>query len=114
MTKNWFYQVTEEGKQAMAFYNSKAWRRCRELVLKRDHYLCQECLKEQRLTPANIVHHIVHYRDDPSKGLDMDNLITVCPECHNKLHPEKSGGKKIEKKQPKINVYEPPKNPDIW
>lgn len=115
MSKNWSYQYTEEGKKAKAFYNSREWIRCRDLVLKRDGYLCQECLKHQRLTPATIVHHIIHYRDDPTKALEMNNLVSVCAECHNKLHPEKSGGgKKSKKKSSKVFVYKSKKNPEIF
>ena len=114
MTKNWFYQSTEEGKQAKSLYNSKAWKTTRALVLKRDHYLCQECLKEHTLTPANTVHHKIHYRDDISKGLDMDNLITVCADCHNKLHPEKSGGKKVAKTKNRIHIVTNKANKELW
>lgn len=52
-----------------------------EAVLNRDNYTCQ-CCKTKRGTLH--VHHII-YR---SKGGSdkMDNLITLCEDCHEKLH----------------------------
>lgn len=64
-------------------------------ALSRDNYLCQPCLKQGRLVGASVVHHIEHLEDAPGKALDLNNLESVCFACHNKLHPEKPGGKKL-------------------
>lgn len=99
------------------FYKSKTWRKCRKTILERDDYLCQVCLGDKDdPVPANTVHHIIHLRDDPSKALDSDNLISVCFDCHNDLHPEKGFGQKKEINIPKsIKVYDANTNPvDIW
>lgn len=40
------------------------------------------------------VHHIVHIKDNWEKRLDLDNLETICLECHNKEHPEKGAKNK--------------------
>lgn len=71
------------------FYHTKAWQDARLATLKRQHYLCQVCLHEGKVTPANTVHHIVPIRDDWSKRLDEDNLEVICLEHHNQEHPEK-------------------------
>jgi|SRR5690606_9075941 len=71
------------------FYKSKAWQRCRESVLTRDNYLCQRCLRNGKLTPADVVHHIEHLQDNPGRAFDESNLESVCAACHNRLHPEK-------------------------
>lgn len=76
------------------FYHTKAWQSARHMALVRDHYLCQVCKRQGRLTPANTVHHIKHIRDDWSKRLDLSNLETICKECHNKEHPEKASKNK--------------------
>ncbi|NBI27805.1 HNH endonuclease [Chengkuizengella marina] len=81
------------------FYDSQTWKSCRKLVLKRDNYLCQLSIKQNKLTPADIVHHIEHFEDNPSRALDMDNLLSVCSSCHNKEHPEK--GRKKDKRRMK-------------
>lgn len=83
-----------------AFYKTEGWRLAREAVLARDNFLCQRCKGQGIMTPANIVHHIERLEDVPEKGLDVDNLMSVCGKCHNILHPEKGilqkGERKIE------------------
>lgn len=85
------------------FYKSSEWRSVRQFVLERDHYLCQECRRNGIVKQGNTVHHKVHLRDDWSKRLDVDNLETICPQCHNKEHFEKgfSKAKKHRKKEEK-------------
>lgn len=68
------------------FYKSANWLKLRDYVLKRDNYLCTECIKSGKLTTCNTVHHIIEIREDMSKSLDQDNLTTLCYECHNKIH----------------------------
>ena len=68
------------------FYKSKEWERVRRAVLARDNGLCQECLKNKRITLADAVHHIVEVKEDWSKRFQLDNLISVCTSCHNKIH----------------------------
>jgi 5-methylcytosine-specific restriction protein A len=72
------------------FYKSEAWRRTRLQALTRDHGLCQHCLKEQRVTLAVTVHHVVEIRRDWSKRLTLSNLLSLCLACHNKTHGGKS------------------------
>jgi 5-methylcytosine-specific restriction protein A len=67
------------------FYHSKAWKTVRQFVLVRDNHLCQECLKENQITTATIVHHKVEIRDDFSKAHSPDNCVSVCKSCHNKI-----------------------------
>ena len=43
---------------ARTFYRSKQWQAAREEAIRRDQYLCQDCLKKGRITPAEEVHHI--------------------------------------------------------
>ncbi|WP_412102455.1 HNH endonuclease [Paenibacillus larvae] len=38
----------------------------------------------------------MHLTDDWSKGLDMDNLESLCLSCHNEEHG--NGGKQVSKK----------------
>lgn len=68
------------------FYHSKAWEKLRLIALDRDNYLCQSCLKDNKITDAKIVHHITYVDHDFSKALDLDNLVSVCQDCHNKIH----------------------------
>ena len=75
---------------AVAFYSSPAWKHLREQVKKRDKYICVDCLKEGRLTPAKEVHHVVVLSpdniNDPSISLNEELLVSLCRECHQARH----------------------------
>jgi len=72
------------------FYKSKQWQHTREYVMKRDNYLCQDCLAKGIQTPAEEVHHIIELTpeniDDQSISLNPDNLVSLCRECHRARH----------------------------
>lgn len=94
------------------FYWGRTWKKCRASILERDGYLCRVCIKDNRPTPADTVHHIIHLRDDPGRAVDSSNLISVCFDCHNELHPEKGFGQNNTKKvSDKIQVFEVEGNP---
>lgn len=75
---------------AKPFYNSKAWKVCREGYAKSKGGLCERCLKQGIYKPGDIVHHKTYItRDnmtDPGITLNWDNLELLCIECHNKEH----------------------------
>lgn len=70
---------------AKEFYQSKAWKKTRHFVFERDFGLCCRCGK-----PGDIVHHKIHLTpaniDDPSISLNVDNLETLCRDCHAAEH----------------------------
>ena len=60
-------------------------RELRRLILERDEFLCRFCNRGGRYSDYLLeIHHIVWRRhggqDQPS------NLMTICVECHDKLH----------------------------
>jgi 5-methylcytosine-specific restriction protein A len=58
-----------------------AWRKLRRIVLARDKYLCQLCLKSGRVTEAQVVDHIT---PKAKGGTDnLDNLQSLCNHCHD-------------------------------
>lgn len=98
------------------FYHSKAWKLVRKQALARDHYLCQECLRQGIVRTANTVHHIIPIKDDFKKRLKLDNLETICLEHHNQEHREKPSGekdkyKKLKEKKREVFVFKA--NPDF-
>ncbi|MBD1373726.1 HNH endonuclease [Hazenella sp. IB182357] len=103
-------------KKALPFYKSAAWKKARETVLLRDHYLCQFCFMGNKIVQADIVHHIEHLSERPDKALDADNLISVCAKCHNRLHPEKGkrGGGNDQVKEIKARVIETKANEEYY
>lgn len=83
-------------------YKTKRWQKLRPIVISRDFGLCQECLRRNVIRKGNIVHHKIEAREDLSLFWDVDNLELSCDGCHNKEHPERSGGEK--KKRTRINT----------
>lgn len=78
--RHWGYQ---QGVN-YGFANRKAY------VLWRDNYTCQQCKKKNGILN---VHHIV-YRSNGGSD-DESNLITLCEDCHHKLHQGKIKLKKF-------------------
>ena len=76
-------------EETEAFYNSPEWRRKQKAILRRDHYQCQLCKRYGRIREAKRVHHKLELAEYPELAMKDDNLVSVCKECHNKLHPEK-------------------------
>lgn len=72
------------------FYGSNKWRNLRLAILERDHYECQWCKAEGRLTTQYDstleVDHIKELEINPELAFDPDNLRTLCKDCHNKRH----------------------------
>jgi len=80
--------------QTESFYNryqrpndknayGRAWKRIRDRKIKANP-LCEECLKNGVLKPAEEVHHIVPLADGGTS--ERSNLISLCRSCHMKAH----------------------------
>ena len=63
------------------FYRSTAWRKLRAVKLAQQP-LCEECLKQGRHTPAQMVDHIRPINKGGA-ALDLSNLQSLCHACHN-------------------------------
>lgn len=99
MRKNTIYMEENRRKQRrkerQAIYNTKQWHNIRDLVI-REHPLCFDCLKENRITPAEEVHHIISFmkfdKSDPRRieyAYKKENLVPLCKKCHiYRHHPE--------------------------
>jgi len=70
----------------MSFYKTKKWKDKRIIVLKRDNYLCKECLRYGKTTSATTVHHVNPLEYNKYLALVSKNLISLCETCHNKMH----------------------------
>lgn len=66
---------------AKAFYNSKAWKRCRDGFMKSKYFICERCGGA-----ASICHHKKHITpeniNNPEITLNWDNLEAICHVCH--------------------------------
>ena len=95
---NWIRKLEREGK-IKVFYSSKRWRKVRAEVLKEQNNECQRCKSLGKYSQAVTVHHVKHLKDRPELALTKSNLMSVCKECHNILHPEKTKFKYSEPKE---------------
>lgn len=93
-------KVTDAKKLRATAYNSKEWRRLRDLYM-HEHPICADCLAKGKVTPAEDIHHIV----SPFKNgeinykllLDPDNIVALCKDCHGMRHAEQQGHQSPEK-----------------
>ena len=60
----------------------RAWRKVRERYVQ-SHPLCEQCLKEGRMTPTEEVHHIKPVSQGGTHS--SSNLMSLCKSCHNNL-----------------------------
>lgn len=78
----------KKNTKAVQFRNTSHWQRKRKQIRERDKNLCQVCLLDEYdtyriYTFDNIeVNHIVPIKEDPSKALDDNNLISLCSYHH--------------------------------
>ena len=77
------------------WYNSGDWGSVKEAVKQIDHSDCLICKAMGRRRAARVVHHVKHLRDRPDLALSIYDpatgerqLICVCKQCHELLHPE--------------------------
>lgn len=87
---------------AKPFYNSKAWKKCRESYIKKrmqiDGGICEVCGIEQ----GYIVHHIQPLTEqnvsNPFICLNHDNLRYECKQCHDREEGHYLDGKGMRQK----------------
>lgn len=72
---------------AREFYNSTAWKQCREAYKHKVAYLCERCGEV-----GEIVHHKIRVTPEtiqnPAVLLNFDNLELLCRRCHEKEHEQ--------------------------
>ena len=73
------------------FYKTDKWRNKREKIMRRDQYLCQECKRYGKSTPAQTVHHINPLEHYPELALVSANLVSLCNPCHDAMHDRTTG-----------------------
>ncbi|WP_080971287.1 HNH endonuclease signature motif containing protein [Haemophilus parainfluenzae] len=74
------WQRHQKGKTSSQRGYGAQWRKIRSIVLVRDNYLCQECLKQGRFVTATTVDHITPKAHGGSD--DLTNLQSLCNSCH--------------------------------
>jgi len=65
------------------------WRKLSERIRK-DRPLCEHCLTKGKVWPATECHHKIKIADAPHLRLDIDNIMSVCSECHRELEEKEN------------------------
>jgi 5-methylcytosine-specific restriction protein A len=77
--------------QSAKYYNSKSWYVLRNSYI-HYHPLCELCLKDNKVTAAEEIHHIKPFMTGVTEEqrwsllLDKNNLMSLCKECHINIH----------------------------
>lgn len=61
------------------------WQKIRNAYI-HSHPLCEQCLKEGRMTPAEEVHHKLPLSHGGTH--DFSNLMSLCKSCHSRITAE--------------------------
>ena len=86
-------QHPEDVRSAASRGYDARWQKARKRFLA-SHPLCEECLKNGRVTAATDVDHIVAHRGDETLFWDRNNWRALCHSCHSRKtacedqHPE--------------------------
>jgi len=78
------YKARRTDVAEQAFYKTERWRRLRAWKLQQNP-LCEMCKAEGRTTPAVLVHHKLAIKDG-GELMSVENLMSLCQACHNRLH----------------------------
>jgi 5-methylcytosine-specific restriction protein A len=68
-------------------YKSRRWERRSRRNLQAHKYLCQECLKANKTTPATLSHHLNEFQPNFTElEFFYGELTALCHDCHFKIH----------------------------
>ena len=88
-----YYDDNLRDKKTQAFYNSVEWKQVKKTVHIRDKGLCTMCLSDNKISYAEVVHHIEPLKENYDKRLSTDNLICLCNKHHAQVHAVYDGNK---------------------
>lgn len=71
---------------ATGIYADKRWPPLRARVLRRDGYLCQQCLRYGKHRAATTVHHCYPAGMYTDLAWQRWNLVSLCAQCHDAMH----------------------------
>jgi 5-methylcytosine-specific restriction protein A len=80
------------------YYNTPRWKRLREYKFQ-DNPICEICYKNGIVTLTEEVHHIIPidiYNPNEALIYDYNNLMSLCKECHVKIHSRLRGENPVE------------------
>ena len=88
------YDRNRRDKKSYAFYHSPEWVKTRQDVLEMDGMDLWAYATQGVLVAANSVHHIIPLKEDWSRRLDPDNLISLSESSHSRIEKAYKTGEK--------------------
>ena len=99
---------------AERFYKSKRWQAARDAAIRRDRYLCVDCLRRGEVTIAEEVHHIIPLTpeniNDANISLNLHNLKSLCRECHKLYDPKRAPKRYKVDERGRVEIISPPRS----
>jgi len=77
---NWQGGIDEKARGVRHSYRYEKWR---QSVFERDDHICQECGESDCELHA---HHVFEFVNYPEHRLEVWNGLTLCRDCHEKIH----------------------------
>ena len=71
-------------------YKEYRWYTLRKIILRRDDYTCQECLRNGRLKKGRVCDHI-SIQERERDFWNPNNLQILCDRCHNRKSQRERG-----------------------
>jgi 5-methylcytosine-specific restriction protein A len=65
-----------------AWYMTSRWKTLRTNQLRRQP-ICERCWERKRITKATVCHHKIPHKGNPNLFWDINNLASVCSNCHD-------------------------------
>ncbi len=81
------YDKFVRDKDSKRFYDSARWKKAKTMKLNRNP-CCESCQQEGRVTPADVVHHLLPVNKSSGRNLDLNYLVSLCHACHNQVESE--------------------------
>ncbi len=85
------------------FYQGERWRRLRAEKFAAACGLCEKCKANGMIRAGKEVHHIIPIEKNWDLRYAFDNLILLCPKCHNEEHDRISSLQKFNRIWEELN-----------
>lgn len=73
-------------------YQSTKWRKLRDRKFKQNP-ICEHCIKYNKITPTDVIDHIIEINDNPELAYVYSNLQALCHKCHNTKTAEEASNR---------------------
>jgi 5-methylcytosine-specific restriction endonuclease McrA len=99
---------TEERKAFQSMYQTKQWKRKRQIELSRNT-LCASCLYKGIITQASHIDHVFPWTKIGKEAFYNNLFQTLCPECHSYKTGQEQKGSFLwwhENKEESLNLHQ--------